>query len=136
MAYYLIKSDPDTYSWADLLREGRTRWDSIRNYQARNYLKNWKPGDSLLFYHSGDEKAIVGVAKVVSEPYEEPGSGGQWFCADIEPQMPLEQPVPLKLLKSIAELRGLMLLKQSRLSVMPVQEREFQRIVKMGGIME
>ncbi|MCS6981087.1 MAG: EVE domain-containing protein [Flavobacteriales bacterium] len=136
MAYYLIKSDPETYSWADLLREGRTRWDGIRNFQARNYLKNWQPGDSLLFYHSGDEKAIVGVAKVVSEPYEEPGSGGRWFCADIEPHMPFKQPVPLKLLKSTTELQGLILLKQSRLSVMPVQEREFQRIVKMGGIME
>jgi predicted RNA-binding protein with PUA-like domain len=132
--YYLIKSDPETYSWNHLTSDGQTRWDGIRNYQARNYLKSWKPGDKLLFYHSGTDKAIVGVAVVVSDPYAEPGTDGLWFCADIKPEKAFPHPVGLAVLKNDPVLKGLPLLRQARLSVMPVRQEEYLRILEIGGL--
>lgn len=132
--YFLIKSDPETYSWRHLVQEGRTRWDGIRNYQARNYLKDWLPGDRLLFYHSGDDKAVVGLAMVVSEPYAEPGTDGMWFCADIEPVKPFPRAVSLTAMKKDPVLSGLLLLKQARLSVMPVRPEEYRHILRLGGL--
>lgn len=134
MRYYLIKSDPDTYAWQHLVQEGRTRWDGIRNYQARNYLKEWQTGDKLLFYHSGADKAVVGLAEVVSEPYAEPGTDGQWFCADIQPVKDFPRSVSLSAMKKDPALSGLLLLKQARLSVMPVQRQEYHHILRLGGL--
>ncbi|MCS6979865.1 MAG: EVE domain-containing protein [Flavobacteriales bacterium] len=130
--YYLIKSDPETYGWEDLNRDKRTRWDGIRNYQARNYLKIWQPGDQLLFYHSGEEKALVGVAEVISDPYPEPGTNDTWWCADIIPLKKFKRSVPLALIKQDPALQNLPLLRQSRLSVMPVSEMEFKRLCQLG----
>lgn len=132
--YYLIKSDPETYSWNHLISEGQTRWDGIRNYQARNYIKSWKPGDKLLFYHSGEDRAVVGLAVVVSDPYAEPGTDGQWVCADIKPEKAFIRPVGLDVLKKDPLLNGLPLLKQARLSVMPVRKEEYRHILKLGGL--
>jgi len=132
MNYYLIKSDPDNYSWEHLIKEGKTCWDGIRNYQARNYLKNWENGDLLLFYHSGQEKSVVGVARVCGFPYPELGQESGWYCCDIEPVNMFNKPVQLDQIRKNENLRELLLLKQSRLSVMPVQMTEFDIIVALG----
>jgi len=134
MKYWLVKSEPGTYSWDDLCRDGRTAWDGVRNFQARNNLRAMRPGDLALFYHSVNERRVAGVARVVSEAYPDPSAReGDWSVVDVEPAYALARAVTLDDVKADKELRDMVLVRQSRLSVQPVQKAEFDRIVKLGG---
>jgi len=134
MNYWLIKSEPTTYGWDDLVRDGKTRWDGVRNFQARNNLRAMKPGDLALYYHSVKEKALVGVAEVVTAPYVDPtDASGDWTVVDVAPAFALKEPVTLDAIKREKSLREMVLVKQSRLSVQPVRKEEFDTVVKLGG---
>jgi predicted RNA-binding protein with PUA-like domain len=134
MKYWLVKSEPGTYSWDDLVKDSKTYWDGVRNFQARNNIRAMKPGDQALFYHSVDEKSVVGVARVTSAPYPDPSAkDGDWSVVDVEPAYGLKKPVSLDDIKKEASLRDMVLVRQSRLSVQPVAKKEFDKIVKMGG---
>jgi len=133
MNRWLVKSEPFKYSWDDFVRDGRTYWDGVRNYQARNNLKAMKTGDLALFYHSNKGLEIVGVAKVVKESYPDPTSQDKrWVVVDLEPHSALEHPVCLKDIKADAVLKEMMIVKQSRLSVTPVSKKHFDLILKKG----
>ena len=133
MKHWLIKSEPGTYSWDDLVRDKKTRWDGVRNFQARNNIGAMRPGDLALFYHSGDERSIPGVARVASAPYPDPtAKEGDWSAVDVEPVFALREPVPLERIKKERALAGMVLLRQSRLSVQPVGKDEFDAIVTIG----
>lgn len=133
MKYWLVKSEPSTYSWDDLLKDGWTYWDGVRNYQARNNLKDMKKGDRVLFYHSNKGLEIVGVAKVIREYYPDPTTEDErWVVVDIEPEQALKNPVTLSEIKSDGNLKNISLIKQSRLSVMPVTKKEYEVILKKG----
>ncbi len=134
MNYWLVKSEPGTYSWDDLRHDKKTRWDGVRNFQARNNLRVMRPGDLALFYHSVNERSIPGVARVVSAAYPDPtAKEGDWSVVDIEPAFALREPVTLDRIKEERSLKSMVLLKQSRLSVQPVRKGEFEAIVKIGG---
>lgn len=134
MNFWLIKSEPSTYSWNDLCRDKKTRWDGVRNFQARNHLRAMQGGDLALFYHSGDEKAVVGVARIVTEAYPDPSaSDGDWSVVDVAHEHGLASPVTLAQIKTDAALENMVLVKQSRLSVQPAAKAEFDRIVRLGG---
>jgi predicted RNA-binding protein with PUA-like domain len=131
---WLVKSEPGTYSWQDLVREGGTRWDGVRNPSARNSLAAMRRGDLVLVYHSGDEKAVVGIARVRREAYPDPtASDPRWLAVDLEPVRALARAVPLASVKAEAALRGIALVRQPRLSVMPLAESAFRRILELGG---
>jgi len=131
--YWLIKSEPNKYSFAELVRDKSTMWDGVRNYEARNSLRSMSAGDFALFYHSNEGKEVVGVAKVRREAYPDPTAPGEdWSVVDVEPIVGLRQPVPLELIKSDALLAEMSLLKRSRLSVVPVTKAEFEHILKLG----
>jgi predicted RNA-binding protein with PUA-like domain len=133
MKHWLIKTEPGTYSWSDMLRDRRTRWDGVRNFQARNNIRAMRPGDLALFYHSAGERSIAGVVRVASEPYPDPTAvEGDWSVVDVEPAFALRRPVALDRIKEEPALCDMVLLRQSRLSVQPVAEAEFDRIVKLG----
>lgn len=132
MNYWLLKSEPGTYSWADLRRDGRTVWDGVRNFQARNNLRAMRPGDLALFYHSVDERSVQGVARIASEPYPDP-KAPDWTVVDVEPAYALKTPVDLDEIKRHATLADMVLLRQSRLSVQPVRKAEFDALLKIGG---
>ncbi|MBX3024524.1 EVE domain-containing protein [bacterium] len=132
MNYWLMKSEPGTYSWADLQRDRRTVWDGVRNFQARNNLRAMRPGDLALFYHSVNERSIPGVARIASAPYADP-KAPDWTVVDVEPVHALKTPVTLERIKAEPALREMVLLRQSRLSVQPVRKAEFDAIVKIGG---
>jgi predicted RNA-binding protein with PUA-like domain len=128
-----VKQEPEDYSWNDLLRDGSTKWTGVRNFQARNNLRQMKVGDSVLFYHSGKEKSVVGIAKVSKAAYPDPTAKEDgWIAVDIKPVKKLANPVSLADIRANAKLSDLLLVRQSRLSVMPVAEGEFNEIVKMG----
>jgi len=130
MNYWLVKSEPETYSWDTFVKLGQDLWDGVRNYQARNNLKLMKPGDEVLFYHSGSEKQVVGIAKVVKEWYPDPTiDDDRWVVVDLVPVRKLNKPVTLEEIKAEAMLEGLALIKNSRLSVMPVAKNHYQLIV-------
>ena len=134
MQYWLVKSEPATYSWDDLVRDGRTGWTGVRNYAARLHLKAMQRGDVVLFYHSGEAKSIVGLAKVTKPAFpdttaDEPG----WVAVELSPVNPLASPVALAQIKGDATLKAMELVRQSRLSVSPVRPTEFARIMKLGG---
>lgn len=132
-AYWLMKSEPDKYSWDDLNRDGSTYWDGVRNYTARNNLTAMKKGDLAFYYHSNEGKEIVGVAKVTKESYPDPTVDDErWVVVDIEPVKALKQPVTLAAVKSDKKLENMALVKQSRLSVQPVTAEEFQRVLVLG----
>jgi predicted RNA-binding protein with PUA-like domain len=134
MNYWLIKSEPTTYSWSDLCRDKKTVWDGVRNFQARNHLRAMKRGDLALFYHSGEEKAVVGVARVEKEAYPDQKAGeGDWSAVDVAVEHGLATPVTLTQIKADAALKDMVVVKQSRLSVQPATKAEFDRIVKLGG---
>lgn len=134
MNHWLVKTEPGTYSWSDLLRDGKTRWDGVRNFQARNNIGAMRAGDLALFYHSVSEKSILGAVRIASAPYPDPtAKGGSWLVVDVEPSFGLREPVTLDRIKEEPALRGMVLLKQSRLSVQPVAKAEFDRIVAIGG---
>jgi predicted RNA-binding protein with PUA-like domain len=132
--HWLVKQEPEAYSFDDLVRDGRTDWTGVRNFQARNYLRQMKTGDVVLFYHSGESKSVVGIAQVVKAPYPDPTANDeQWVAVDIKPVKPLKQPVSLAAMRENPKLATLLLIRQSRLSVMPVSKAEFDVIVKMSG---
>ena len=132
MNHWLVKSEPSTYSWDDLVRDGGTRWDGVRNYQARNNLGAMKKGDFVLYYHSGAEPAVVGIARVVKESYRDPTTDDErWVAVDLAPVKPLKSPVPLDVIKKEKRLGNIYLVKQGRLCVMPVTKDEYDIIVKM-----
>jgi predicted RNA-binding protein with PUA-like domain len=132
MAYWLMKSEPGSYSWDDLVREGGTEWDGVRNPAARLHLRAMKVGDQALFYHSGGERAVVGIMRIAREGRPD-GSDGQWVSVAVEPVRALAVPVPLSAIKGEKRLVDLEMLRQSRLSVSPVRDEEFMTIVNMGA---
>jgi predicted RNA-binding protein with PUA-like domain len=133
MQYWLIKSEPETYSWDDLVKEEVGRWDGVRNYQARNNLKAMQKGDLCLFYHSITGKEVVGIAEVVEEYYPDTtAEKGDWVCVNVKPFRKFNNNVTLSQMKAEKKLKNMALLKQSRLSVCPLTEEEFECIVKMG----
>jgi predicted RNA-binding protein with PUA-like domain len=135
MAYWLLKSDPETYSFDDLVSDKATTWDGVRNPQARNYLAAMKAGDECLVYHSGEERAVVGMASVVKGGYPEPGArGAPWVCVDLEAGKRLPKPVDLQAMKKNAALSGMAILRQSRLSVSPVTAGEWKAVRRLGGL--
>jgi predicted RNA-binding protein with PUA-like domain len=135
--HWMVKQEPDTYSWNDLEKEGQTDWTGVRNFQARNYLREMKAGDGVLFYHSGKEKAVVGVAEVVREPYADPtAKEGDWVAVDIKAVGKLREPMTLGTMRAEEALQSIPLLKQSQLSVMPVSKQEFDYIVKKGRLVK
>ena len=132
-AYWLVKSEPSTYSWGDLVRDGGTRWDGVRNALARIHLAAMKKGDVALVYHSGDDKSVVGIARITRAAYPDPSADDpRWLAVDLEPLRPLAVPVPLATVKQDAKLAGIGLVRQSRLSVMPASADEFDRILAHG----
>jgi len=129
--YWLLKTEPGTYSWSELARKKRDRWDGIRNHQARNNLASMSIGDAALIYHSGDDKSVVGLAKVSKAAYPEPGADDpRWLAVDVEAVRSLDRPVTLAEMKKHAKLAGMALLKQSRLSVVPLSKAEYDTIVR------
>ena len=135
MAHWLLKSEPSAYSWAQLVADGRTNWDGVRNAQALNNLRAMKPGERAFFYHSNEGKDIVGVAEVVQGFYPDPADkSAKLGMVDIAPVMPVAKPVTLAEMKATPELAGMSLLRQSRLSVCPVTDHEWAVICEMAGI--
>jgi predicted RNA-binding protein with PUA-like domain len=133
MQYWLVKQEPEAYSWTQFVTDGRTAWTGVRNFQARNNLKAMKKGDLVFYYHSVVEKQVVGVAKVAKEAYPDPtAEEGDWVCVDLVPIKPLQSPVTLETVKSDKQLKGIPLIKNSRLSVQPLTEAQFQHILKLG----
>ncbi len=132
-SYWLVKSEPFKYSWDDLNRDGRTYWDGVRNYTARNNLQAMKTGDWALYYHSNEGKEVVGIAEIVREAYPDPTTDDErWVVVDVKPVAPLSEPVTLAAIKGDPALRDMVLVRQSRLSVMPVTAKEFNRVLKLG----
>ncbi len=135
MQYWLVKQEPEDYSWADLNKDGRTAWTGVRNFQARNNLRTMKKGDLVLFYHSVTEKQIVGVAKVEKEAYPDPtAEEGDWAAVELVPYKTLKEPVTLETIKADKILKDMRLVRQSRLSVTSVSEKQFDRVLQLGGI--
>lgn len=136
--HWLLKSEPETYSFDQLLEDGRTNWNDVRNFQARNYLREAQVGELALIYHSGGEKAVVGIAKVVKAAYPDPDSDpnaknrGDWFQIDIAPVRKLKAPVTLAQIKGNRVLESLPLIRQSRLSVMPITAKHFEAILALS----
>ncbi|SIT91721.1 EVE domain-containing protein [Pontibacter indicus] len=134
MQYWLVKSEPEAYSWARFVKEGRACWDGVRNYQARNNLQLMQPGDLVLFYHSVSEKAIVGIAKVAKAAYPDPSADDpKWMAVDLVPDRAFETPVTLDQIKKEPRLENIALLRQSRLSVMPLKTEEFDALLALGN---
>ena len=131
MAHWLMKSEPGTYGWDDLLRDRATDWDGVRNNAARLHLRAMKPGDEAFFYHSGDERAVVGIMRVAG-PGKPDGADGAWVKVPVEPVRALERPVTLGAIKAEPKLAGMELIRQSRLSVSPVRDEEWAAIVRMA----
>ena len=133
MAYWLVKSDPDTYSWENLKKDKSTVWDGVRNYQARNNLLLMKTGDEVLFYHSQEEKSIVGIAKVSKEYFpDSTAEGDKWFAVELEYYLELDKPVSLEMIKSNPHLSEIGLNRQGRLSVMPLTDKHYSEIIRMS----
>ncbi|MCZ4244821.1 EVE domain-containing protein [Pedobacter punctiformis] len=134
MNHWLVKSEPFKYSWEKFNKDGRTFWDGVRNYQARNNLKEMKEGDLVLFYHSNEGKNVVGVAKVVKEFYQDPTTDdANWVVVDLSPVESLKNPVSLEQIKAEESLKDVSLVRQGRLSVMPLKAEEFDKILEMGS---
>ena len=133
--YWLLKSEPSVYSFDQLVKDKKTNWGGVRNFQARNFLKTAKNGDLALIYHSNEGKAVVGIAKVVKEAYPDvdPETPGEWVQIDIAPVEKLKTPVGLDEIKKSPKLKDMLLVKQSRLSVSPVSKAHFDLIVKQGN---
>jgi predicted RNA-binding protein with PUA-like domain len=133
MNYWLIKSEPSAYAWDDLVKLKRDHWDGVRNYQARNNLKEMKQGDLALFYHSVNEKSVVGIAECVSGHYPDPTTDDdRWVVVDFVPNRKLKRPITLDEIKQREELQNMVLVKNSRLSVQPVKPEEFDLIIAMS----
>jgi predicted RNA-binding protein with PUA-like domain len=134
MNYWLVKSEPFKYSWTRFNEDKRTFWDGVRNYQARNNLKGMKEGDLVLFYHSNEGMCVVGIAKVVREFYQDPTTDdANWVVVDLAPVETLKNPVTLSQIKGDKYLKDISLVRQGRLSVMPLKAAEFDRILELGS---
>jgi predicted RNA-binding protein with PUA-like domain len=133
-SFWLVKQEPSSYSWSDFKRDGGTSWTGVRNYAARNNLGKMRKGDEVLFYHTGEEKAVIGIAKVARTAYADPtATEGDWSAVDLVPIKSLPRPVTLGEIKQAPRLKKIQLVRQSRLSVMPLTAAEFNGIIKMGG---
>ena len=131
--YWLVKQEPESYSWTTFVKEGGAAWTGVRNFQARNNLRGMKKGDSVFFYHSGDEKQIVGVARVEKEAYPDPtAKEGDWSGVDLKPVKPVKKPVTLATVKADPSLREVPLIRNSRLSVMPLTQEQFERLLELA----
>ena len=134
-SYWLVKSEPFKYSWDDLVKDGSTYWDGVRNAQARNNLRDMRKGDLALYYHSNEGKEVVGVARITRESYQDPTTpDDRWVVVDLVPVKAMKENVTLQIIKADPKLEGIALVKQSRLSVMPIEKQHFDRILALGGI--
>ena len=132
--FWLVKSEPASYAWSTFVKDGRVAWTGVRNFQARNNLRAMKKGDLVAFYHSVTGKEIVGLARVDKEAYPDPTEKeGDWSCVDLVPVKALKLPVSLEMIKADKVLSEMPLVKQSRLSVTPLDEAQFERLLKLGG---
>ena len=132
-SFWLVKQEPSSYSWSDFIGEDHTSWTGVRNYAARNSLRKMQKGDEVLFYHSGEDKAVVGIAKVMRTAYPDPtAKEGDWSTVDLAALKPLRRSITLREIKGNLRMKGIPLIRQSRLSVMPLAEAAFREIVKMG----
>lgn len=132
MNYWLLKTEPETFSWDNLVEQKTAMWDGVRNYQARNNLRKMKKGDIALFYHSVKNPGIVGIAEIVKEHYPDPiAKEGDWSVVDVKPVRKLEQVITLQEIKAYPALKDMVLVKSSRLSVQPVTKEEFEIIIKL-----
>ena len=138
-SFFLVKSEPFKYAFSTLLAQGRTMWDGVRNFEARNNLRAMQKGDLLLFYHSNEGKAVVGVATVITTAYADPtadpkngGEGGDWSVVDVAPVCALSSPVTLQMIRDEPRLSDIALLRRSRLSVVPVTAEEFSVVLELG----
>lgn len=137
MAYWLFKSEPDTWSWDDQVAKGDVgeEWDGVRNYQARNFMREMKIGDRGFFYHSQTEKAVVGIVEVIAEAHPDSTTeDDRWECVDIKAVCAVKTPVTLEMVKADARLAGMVLVKNSRLSVQPVTEEEWGVVCALAGV--
>ena len=133
MNYWLVKQEPESYAWAAFVKDGGTTWTGVRNFQARNNLRAMRKGDRVLYYHSGDEKQVVGLALVAREAYADPTADeGDWSAVDLKPVKPLAVPVTLQTIKADAVLKQMHLVRNSRLSVMPVTKAQFVLLLALG----
>ncbi len=133
MNYWLVKQEPEAYSWSDFVKDGRTAWTGVRNFQARNNLRAMTVGDLVFFYHSVSEKQVVGLARVQKEAYRDTSADeGDWSCVDLVPVTPLKSPVALEQIKSDKILKDIPLVRQSRLSVTPLTKAQFDRLLKLA----
>jgi len=133
MAYWLVKSEPFKYSWDDFVKEGSTCWSGVRNYAARNFLREMKKGDEVFFYHSNEGLEIVGIARVVKTAYQDPTTEADaWVAVDLKPHKALKHPVTLKQIKGTPALQDMALLKLSRLSVQPVKAEEWEAVLALS----
>ena len=134
MNYWLVKSEPEAYAWAQLVTDGKTAWTGVRNFTARLNLRGMKKGDLVCFYHSVTDKQVVGLARVAKEFYPDPtATEGDWSCVDLEPVKPLKRPVTLAAINADKTFKEMKLVKQSRLSVTPLTPAEFARLLELGG---
>jgi predicted RNA-binding protein with PUA-like domain len=134
MNYFLVKQEPADYPWAQLVQDRQTAWTGIRNFQARNFLRAMKRGDAVLYYHTGEEKQVVGVCKVVKAAYPDPtAEDGDWSAVDLVPAKPLARPVALAALRADPVLRDMLLLRQTRLSVTALTPEQFARVIELGA---
>jgi predicted RNA-binding protein with PUA-like domain len=135
MAYWLLKTEPSTYSFGDLQRDGSTTWDGVRNAQALIHIRAMRPGDRVLIYHSGDERAVVGTGEITSEPYPDPQSGDPKLAVvDVRAGRPVERAVSLAAVKADPAFAEMGLVRMSRLSVMPVTDDQWRRLCEMAGL--
>ena len=131
MKYWLVKSEPEVYSWEQFQKDKRTFWDGVRNYQARNNMQAMEKGDQVIFYHSSDVKAAVGIAEVVKTAYPDPTTDEPaWVVVDLKPVRPLKKPVTLAEIKAMPEMNNVALVRQARLSVLPLTQQEYEMIIK------
>jgi predicted RNA-binding protein with PUA-like domain len=131
MNYWLVKTEPDTFSWDDLVRDKKTVWDGVRNFQARSNLKKMEKGDTVLIYHTGDEKAVIGAAQVAKAAYPDPRDT-EWAVVELSAGKALKKPVSLAQIKSDKRLADMVLVRASRLSVQPVKSSEYDLIVRLS----
>jgi len=133
MNYWLVKSEPEAYSWQQFLNDGKTAWTGVRNFAARNHLRAMKSGDLVFFYHSGEEKSVIGLTRVEKEFYSDPtAKEGDWSCVDLKVEKGLNKPVTLAQIKADKTLKEMVLAKQSRLSVSPVTREQFERVLALA----
>lgn len=133
MNYWLVKSEPSTFSWEKLVKDGHVVWDGVRNYAARLHLRAMKKDDEVLFYHSNEGLCVMGIAKVTKEGYQDPTTKEDWTAVDLAPLQALKTPVTLVEMKTKKELKNIGLIRIGRLSCMPLKKEEFEFIVKMGS---